>query len=209
MVQTKTETQEYKTLFSQGKFEIRFYPPANYATIKMSGKYHQNRKAGFQMLAGYIFGGNNENKKLAMTSPVHMMNEENGSSMSFVMPRSASFDELPKPKNDDIFLHQTKPVYKASLQFRGFANRHKIAQKKEMLIQALKKLNIRHSNHFEFLGYNPPYKMLNRRNEVQVELPDFNEEMLKQVKKSGKSVLAFIYAVHSAPDKVRNKPSGN
>lgn len=209
MVQSKTETQKYETLFREGRFEIRFYPQAIYATIEMSGKYHQNRKAGFQQLAGYIFGGNADEKKIAMTSPVHMMNFEDKSRMSFVLPRSMPFEELPRPKNNNIILHQSEPVYKASLQFRGFANRYKIAEKNELLVQALKHLEITYNNQFEFLGYNPPSKMLNRRNEVQVELPDFDPAVLPELKKSGRSVLAFIYAVNSAPDEIRNYSSGN
>ena len=185
MAGAKTETQKYETLFSEGNFEIRFYPKANLATVKMSGSYNQNRNSGFQTLAGYIFGGNEEDKKIAMTSPVRMSNENRNSKMSFILPRSVPFEELPKPSNKNVILHQSEPVYRASLRFGGYAKSRKIAKKKEEMIQILNKLNLQYKNNFELLGYNPPFQLLNRRNEIQVELKNFNPHNLHELNETG------------------------
>jgi len=49
----------------------------------------------------------------------------------------------------------------------------KIERYKTILKEELTKANIKHSNQFSFLGYDPPYQVENRRNEVVVELIDF------------------------------------
>jgi len=38
------------------------------------------------------------------------------------------------------------------------------------LVEALKKEGIEFTNQFFFLGYNPPFEVFNRRNEIIVEL---------------------------------------
>ena len=41
-------------------------------------------------------------------------------------------------------------------------------KKKQILIETLKNHSIKHTNQFELLVYDSPYKILNRRNEVLV-----------------------------------------
>jgi uncharacterized FlgJ-related protein len=57
MTKAKTETQKYEVLYTRENFEIRFYPEAILATVEMNGTYDNSRNSGFQVLAGYIFGG--------------------------------------------------------------------------------------------------------------------------------------------------------
>ena len=81
------ENQKYRLVKKEDGFEVRFYPKATFATIRSSGvNYKQVASSGFRKLAGYIFGGNNQNKSIAMTAPVRMEMSEKGSIMSFVMP---------------------------------------------------------------------------------------------------------------------------
>ena len=176
MTSAKTETQQYKTVYKEDNFEIRYYPQAILATVKMDGTYDDSRNSGFRILAGYIFGGNKENEKIAMTSPVRMSNTESGNTMSFVLPSKMQFDNLPTPISDKILLHQSKPVYAAAVRFGGYTNSREIEKRKAELIKKLEELNLRFNNNFEFLGYNAPYDMVNRRNEVMVELPGFNPD---------------------------------
>jgi hypothetical protein len=115
-----------------------------------------------------------------MTSPVRMTGEEENSKMSFVLPSEMTYDNLPEPINKDIILHQTRPVYMASMRFGGFAGKNEIMEHKEKLVQVLTELGLSHSDKFEYLGYNPPYQMINRRNEVQIELVNFNQELFSE-----------------------------
>ena len=180
MIKAKTETQKYEVIYTRENFEIRFYPEAILATVEMNGTYDDSRNSGFQVLAGYIFGGNEENSQIAMTSPVRMSGNEKLNTMSFVLPSKMEFDNLPEPKDKRVVLHKSKPMYTASLQFGGYANEAEIAKHREKLGEILKKLNIQHTSQFEFLGYNPPFQPLNRRNEVQVEIIDFKPEAFQK-----------------------------
>jgi hypothetical protein len=180
MTKAKTETQKYEVLYTRENFEIRFYPEAILATVEMNGTYDNSRNSGFQVLAGYIFGGNEENSQIAMTSPVRMSGNEKLNTMSFVLPSKMEFDNLPEPKDKRILLHKSKPMYTASLQFGGYANEADIAKHREKLAEILKQLNIQHTNQFEFLGYNSPFQPVNRRNEVQVEIVNFKPELLSK-----------------------------
>ncbi len=180
MKKAKTETQKYEVIYTKENFEIRFYPEAILATVQMNGSYDNSRNSGFRVLAGYIFGGNEENQQIAMTSPVRMSGTEKLNTLSFVLPSEMEFDKLPKPIDNRVLLHKSKPMYTASLRFSGFANESDIAKHREKLSEILKQLNLQHTGNFEFLGYNSPFQPVNRRNEVQVELVDFTTELLSE-----------------------------
>ena len=176
----RTETQKYEVLYKDGSFEIRYYPEAILATVKMDGTYDNARNSGFRILAGYIFGGNLENEKIAMTSPVRMSTNDSVNTMSFVLPSKMDFDKLPTPVSKQILLHESKPVYAAVIKYGGYTNDQEIEKKKAELTVELQALNLKFNTNFEYLGYNAPYDMINRRNEVLVELPGFNPDAFQK-----------------------------
>ena len=180
-IQAKTETQKYETFYKKGKFEIRFYPEAILASVPMDGTYDNSKNSGFRILAGYIFGGNKEEQKIAMTSPVRVTDGKEVNTMSFVLPSKMEFDNLPEPMSKKIILHQSKPVYTASIQYGGYTNDEEIAKKKAELLEILNELGIAFKDNFEYLGYNPPYQMINRKNEVLVELSEFNPDEFQKM----------------------------
>ncbi|MDX1350678.1 MAG: heme-binding protein [Putridiphycobacter sp.] len=65
------ETYPYEVEKKYDHFEIRQYEASLFTSYKMStNKYEEASSKGFRSLAGYIFGGNEKNEKIAMTSPV-------------------------------------------------------------------------------------------------------------------------------------------
>jgi hypothetical protein len=58
----------------------------------------------------------------------------------------------------------------AAITFGGWANDEKIKMYKDKLNAALKAKGITHTNKFYLLGYNPPFEVFNRKNEIIVEL---------------------------------------
>ena len=169
MSTNKSETQPYKVIRKEKEFEIRFYPSATMAIISSTAKtYKELGSSGFTKLAGYIFGGNKENKKIAMTSPVHMEINDSIATMSFVMPANYTKDNLPIPNNAEVSIQTTPDEYVAVITFGGFSNNDNIEKHTKLLESALKAHNISYYGNFRYLGYNPPYQLFGRRNEVIV-----------------------------------------
>lgn len=161
--------QPYKVIKSLQEAEIRFYPPAVMATvISAANSYKEVGNRGFRQLANYIFGGNEENKKIAMTAPVHMQLSDKGSSMSFVMPPDMTLQKLPKPNQSGIKFENTPAEYVAAIRFGGYASDKDIQVYSQKLSDILAKNGIAHQGNFRFLGYDAPYKFFSRRNEIIV-----------------------------------------
>ena len=124
---------------------------------------------GFSVLAGYIFGGNDRNEKISMTSPV-AMSIEDSMTMMFMVPKKYSLAELPKPNNSLITFQELPSKTVAAVRFSGWANDQKIEKYKRELTLSLEKEVINYTDQFYFFGYNAPYELFNRRNEIIVEL---------------------------------------
>ena len=167
----KTETQAYKVIKVEEKFEIRYYPAATMAMISSTSKsYRDLGSSGFRKLAKYIFGGNSEKKQIAMTSPVHMDISDTKSTMAFVLPSAYNQTNLPKPNDSSISIITSEPEYVAVIQFGGFASNETIDKHRAMLENELKNKGLSYYGDFRYLGYNPPYQLFGRRNEVIVAL---------------------------------------
>ena len=169
MSTNKTEEQKYTVILKDKDFEIRFYPSATIATINSNAKtYKELSGPGFRKLAGYIFGGNETNTSISMTSPVHMDINDSVSSMSFVMPSSFNQENLPKPNDPNVIISETTEEYVAVIRFGGYASDKDLMFYSDKLNGILKEKGITSYGHARYLGYNPPFQVVNRRNEIIV-----------------------------------------
>jgi hypothetical protein len=140
------ETPNYKVIKTLGDVEIREYPQLILAQTKLGGKrFDSNGNKGFGVVANYIFGGNQQQQKIAMTSPVIMNMSDTDASMSFVMPSKYQLSELPTPKYAQI------------------------------LTQVLQEKNIKTKGSLLYMGYNAPWDVINRRNEVAFQIDPIQE----------------------------------
>jgi hypothetical protein len=163
----KTERQKYDVVFTEKEFEIRFYPSALLATVYSDAStYRELAYPGFRKLAGFIFGGNESETKISMTSPVHM--DMNTASMSFVMPSSFNEESLPKPDDSGIKIERTGDAYVAAIRFGGYASDKDIRNYSERLKSLLEEKGIKWYGNFRYLGYNPPFQFIGRKNEIIV-----------------------------------------
>ena len=168
--QKNIETYPYEVKKSYDDFEIRTYEASLFTSVKLdSGNYKESSSKGFSVLAGYIFGGNDKEEKIAMTSPV-AMSLEDSMTMMFLVPKENANGNLPKPNDPNIEFRNEPAKTVAAISFGGWANDDKIAAYKAKLIAALDKEGITYTNRFYFLGYNAPYEAINRKNELIVEL---------------------------------------
>jgi hypothetical protein len=180
MSANKTEEQKYTVILKDKDFEIRFYPSATLATINSDAKtYKELSGPGFRKLAGYIFGGNESNTSISMTSPVHMDINDSVSSMSFVMPSSYNEENLPKPNDPNVHIHKTADEYVAVIQFGGFASDKDMVFYTGKLRDILTEKGITSYGNARFLGYNPPFQLIDRRNEIVISV-NWEKQMNQQ-----------------------------
>ena len=169
MAMADTEKQKYRVVHSEERFEIRFYPASILATVRSDAKtYRELAYPGFRKLAGYIFGSNESETKISMTSPVHMEFSTSESSMSFVMPSSFSEENLPRPNDPAVKIEKTENTYMAVISFGGYASDSKIKDYSQKLKSLLDEKGISWYGNFRYLGYNPPFQVFGRKNEIIV-----------------------------------------
>jgi hypothetical protein len=167
MSTNKTEEQKYSIIQKYKDFEIRYYPSVTIATINSSAKTYMDLSGpGFRKLSGYIFGGNKANAKISMTSPVQMDVNDSVSTMSFVMPSAYTKETLPKPNDPNVQIKNTPDEYVAVIRFGGYASDKNLKFYSEKLKNLLKENGIISFGNYRFLGYNPPFQFIGRRNEI-------------------------------------------
>jgi|LauGreDrversion4_2_1035121.scaffolds.fasta_scaffold677722_1 hypothetical protein len=169
-IKSSNDIEQYAYVVEReiGSVEIRQYEDAVFSSVNLTDStYADGASKGFRILAGYIFGGNDKSESIAMTSPVVM---EMGSQMkmSFMVPSALNVDSLPKPNDGRVFQEKVPGSKMAVIRFSGWANDEKIEEHKRELIKVLQDNQIAFEGPFLFMGYNPPYQMVNRRNEVAV-----------------------------------------
>ena len=168
--QRNIERYPYVVKIKYKRFEIRTYETTLFTSVKLSTKGFKNSSSkGFSMLAGYIFGNNERNEKISMTSPISMSLEDS-MTMMFMVPKKFNKDLLPKPNQLGIEFKEEPAKTVAAISFSGWANDSKIEKYKQLLKLALDAEGIKYSNRFYFFGYNAPWEVFNRKNEIIVEL---------------------------------------
>jgi hypothetical protein len=166
---TRTEQQAYTVVTQLGELEIRHYPTSVQATVDMNDTTYQSGSSnGFRRLAGYIFGGNERDEKIAMTAPVRIEKGSAGMRMSFVMPGDRDTSSLPAPRDAGVRIARSAEEYAAVLRFGGFLNDAVMAEKKRELLAAMQQQGLTATGEVNYLGYNPPWQLVDRRNEVLV-----------------------------------------
>jgi len=168
--QRNIETYAFKIIDSYETIEIRQYEASLFTSVQMpSNNYRKTSSKGFSVLAGYIFGGNDKEEKIAMTSPV-AMSLKDSTTMLFLVPKKYTRDNLPVPNDSSIEFKDVPEKKVAAISFGGWANDSKIASFKKKLIDVLNSKGIKYTDNFYFLGYNAPMEVFNRKNEIIVEL---------------------------------------
>lgn len=164
------ETPQYKVIKTIGDIEIRQYPKMIVAqTTLFDTSMEKSMNSGFRTIAGYIFGGNDSNQKIAMTAPV-VMKMGDTSIMYFVMPKQYKKDELPKPTSSKVKILEEDEKYLAVVSYSGFSSAEKIEIHRKQLETVLNQNKIKTIGSYLYMGYNAPWDIINRRNEVAIEV---------------------------------------
>ena len=146
------------------QIEIRAYAPRVMAVTGMN----EDSDGGFKVLAGYIFGGNAQEQKIAMTAPVQqsMAGEKE---MAFMMPAEYALEDLPAPEDQRVSFREAPAYTAAVIQFSGWASAEKADENWQQLRRFLIAEGIDITGEPTLNQYNPPWTLpFMRRNEIIV-----------------------------------------
>ena len=184
-IRSGTEEPSYTVERRIGDVEISRYGLRIAALTSVGAGEEAARNEGFRRLAGYIFGGNTANAKIAMTAPVSQQNEKIAMTapvasqrgpdgdwvIRFFMPSKYTLDTLPTPNDDRVQLVTVPPERVAVLRFSGSINPAAVAARTEELLNTLRDNGIEPAGDPMGWFYDPPWTVpFLRRNEVVVSL---------------------------------------
>jgi len=186
------ETPKYEVLASKkGGFEVRRYEKFSVCSVTMnelksSGSDKESAKklsnpqlsgaTSFGALAGYLFGKNEDEVAMKMTTPVLSEGEGSKRKMSFVLPSDYWEEEgknAPKPLSDSVVnVSSVDGCERAVLAFPGFGRKSDVENRSNKLREMMtseKEWSVVEDAPVILAQYNdpftPPWK---RRNEVSV-----------------------------------------
>lgn len=76
----------------------------------------------------------------------------------------------PTPLQNNIEIYQSEPGYFAAVRYGGYSNATKVKTHTERLMKEIEKHNLKKISEPVVLSYDSPYKLMNRRNEILVEI---------------------------------------
>jgi hypothetical protein len=181
------EEPAYEVLLETKHYEVRRYEPYIVAEVDVDESFKRAGNSAFRVLAGYIFGDNVPQQKMAMTAPVESREGERmnmtapvtsragngvGSfTYAFVMERKYTMDTLPRPNNPDIRLVQRPERIMAVHRYSGTWSEERYAEHEKILIDALTIDRVAIVGAPVFARYDAPFTpWFLRRNEIMVEV---------------------------------------
>ncbi len=184
------ELPKHRVLETVGSIELREYEPSLLAEVETVGERSAAIGAGFRVLAGYIFGGNQVGNKIAMTAPVTQVPEPASKQgekiamtapvtqesvgaagdsrwrVAFMMPSKFTLETLPKPNDERIKFRVSEPVKRAAIVFDGFSTQSNLQSHREQLESFVKSRGLKTVGEYQMAFYNDPFTLpWNRRNE--------------------------------------------
>ncbi|MDT5010310.1 MAG: hypothetical protein QOH57_1927 [Mycobacterium sp.] len=165
-----TEEPPHSVIDRVNEVEIRQYQQRIAAQTSVAADEVSARSTGFRRLAGYIFGGNRGDAKIAMTAPVAQTSDAaRKSTISFFMPVKWTMETLPRPNDDNVTLVEVPAETVAVLRFTGDRSPGAVEHRVGQLRQALSSSNYRPTGQARAWFYDPPFTLpFRRRNEVVI-----------------------------------------
>ncbi|MEC7987642.1 MAG: heme-binding protein [Myxococcota bacterium] len=168
--ESRLASPKHQILLSDGAFQIRKYEPFIVAqTQTQHGREELNK--GFRILAGYIFGRNQAQEKMAMTAPVMQTVHEKNMDVAFFMGNVQAISDLPEPIRRDVIFDTIDWGQVATLRFSGSGKEDRFVKKEKQLRQWIERKGYQIGGDPIFAQYNSPTAFPPmRRNEVIIPL---------------------------------------
>ena len=167
------EKAKYIVLEKTGDIEIRQYPEMILAVVD---GYDDS---AFGLLFNYISGENTTKDKISMTTPVITSKKikmtapviSRDNYMAFVLPSSYNKDTVPTPTNPLVKINVQSKRTIAAIKFSGYSSDAKVEKMTKLLLNGLKKYEIKVKGVPFLMRYNSPFAPgFLRTNEVAVEI---------------------------------------
>jgi hypothetical protein len=184
-IMSRVEQPDYTVTITDGAIEIRSYGPMIAAETEVKGEREAAINEGFRLVAGYIFGANKPNAKIAMTAPVQQQSarkiamtapvtqQTTGDSWTvrFIMPSKWTLETLPVPNDTRVTLKPMPAKRMLVIRFSGSANDSLIQTKTDELRRYAAEKVLATVGEPLLAFYNPPWTLpFFRRNEIMLEL---------------------------------------
>jgi hypothetical protein len=184
-IMSRVEQPDYTVTITDGAIEIRSYGPMTAAETEVKGEREAAINEGFRLVAGYIFGANKPNAKIAMTAPVQQQSarkiamtapvtqQTTGDSWTvrFIMPSKWTLETLPVPNDTRVTLKPMPAKRMLVIRFSGSANDSLIQTKTDELRRYAAEKVLATVGEPLLAFYNPPWTLpFFRRNEIMLEL---------------------------------------
>eukprot|EP00468_Gymnochlora_sp_CCMP2014_P011727 CAMPEP_0167758082 /NCGR_PEP_ID=MMETSP0110_2-20121227/10275_1 /TAXON_ID=629695 /ORGANISM="Gymnochlora sp., Strain CCMP2014" /LENGTH=201 /DNA_ID=CAMNT_0007644327 /DNA_START=26 /DNA_END=631 /DNA_ORIENTATION=+ len=161
------------------ELEVRHYPSAKWvSTDIMSDNEDTAISTGFMRLFSYISGANVNKEKVDMTSPVMCRVKDVGQgpfcnttfTVSFFVPFKHQ-DDAPTPSSEDVYIDIVEERTVAVLQGDGYWMQADVLKNVAAAQAVLKAKNVGfNTTTYTFAGYDPPFRVFGRHNEVWLDL---------------------------------------
>ena len=186
MTSQATEEPDYKVVQKLEDIEVREYGAYAVAEVVVPGPAAEAGNQAFPILAGYIFGKNKGERKLAMTAPVTQTAEPvklamtapvtqstapGGFRVQFVLPKGVTAASAPEPLDAQVKLRDIGPSRIAVIRYSGFWSESNYNEHLAQLQAALRTAGLVASGEPVYSRYNPPFTpWFLRRNEIWLHL---------------------------------------
>jgi hypothetical protein len=186
-IRSGTEQLNYEIVAEPTEdLEIRRYPPAVAAEVRVPRNADDPRSTAFRKLFRYITGANEGQRDIAMTAPVSIDNDGEGQEiamtapvstetegedvvMRFFLPSDIAFESAPQPTDADVALVEVGARTVAVLRYTWSTGPEKAARKRAELLDMLEESGWTPTGPAYSMFYDPPWTLpFLRRNEAAV-----------------------------------------
>jgi hypothetical protein len=180
------EEPKYTVVRQYDGFEIREYAPYLVAEVVVPGPSEEAGNQGFRVLAGYIFGKNKGERKIAMTAPVaqapapakiemtapvQQAAVSGGYVVQFTMPSEYTLETLPEPLDPQVKLKEVAGGRFAVIRYSGTWSERNYKEHLEKLERGVEAAGLHTTGSPIYSRYNAPFvPWFMRRNEIWLRL---------------------------------------
>jgi hypothetical protein len=180
------EEPDFEVIQRLDAVEIRQYAPYVVAEVTVTGPADQAGNRAFPMLAGYIFGKNKGDRKMAMTAPVTQTPTPvkmamtapvtqaptaEGYLVQFVLPKGVTLETAPEPLDARVKVREVPAAKVAAIKFSGFWSEDNYQRHLGQLTSGLTAAGLRWKGEPVYSRYDAPWTpWFMRRNEIWLAL---------------------------------------